>query len=640
VLAALREGQALDARGVEFDQPLLAEVLGAAERTDDDRPLLRQPDFRGARFADDASFERVVFTEGARFDGAVFGERVSFIHAQFAKRASFRHTRFGHRGDFNDSVFGHGASFAGAEFGDRMLFNRSHFDDRANFAETTWGAGPRFIGASFGARTRFDLAKFGVNARFRDAVFGRDASLRKVKFGDQPSFERASFGGETSFSNSTFGSKANFSAAEFGAGISFRAATFGAGATFRRAVLGDRAWFTNVEFGAGAAFAHATFAGRARFNLTSFGDRATFEGSSFAGEVSFERAVFHGRVTFRLATFKGTRSFGPLLVVGLLSLEQAAFLETVRVDVSAHRIRASRTRFPQGVHLRLRWSEIVLDEATFDPPAVVTFAAPFSGLNEKELVAKFELDDVRPRLTSVRRADLTGVVLADLDLRACAFAGAHNLDRVRLEGGLFARSPRGTARRQVIAEEQDWRARTPGRPARRWEAPAFTFTADNVTKPRTLPAEQIASIYRDLRRGREINGDAPGAADFYYGEMEMRRLDPARPLAERVLLVLYWLTAGYGLRATRSLIALALTIVAFALLLWKFGFDAAPKYDPPGLGRSLLFSAESTSNLFRAPRSPHFELTSWGEAMQIPLRLLGPLFFGLALVSLRGRVRR
>jgi hypothetical protein len=43
-------------------------------------------------------------------------------------------------------------------------------------------------------------------------------------------------------------------------------------------------------------------------------------------------------------------------------------------------------------------------------------------------------------------------------------------------------------------------------------------------------------------------------------------------------------------------------------------------------------------SLFRVPATP--ELTAAGEAIQRPLRLLGPLFFGLALLSLRARVKR
>jgi hypothetical protein len=38
-----------------------------------------------------------------------------------------------------------------------------------------------------------------------------------------------------------------------------------------------------------------------------------------------------------------------------------------------------------------------------------------------------------------------------------------------------------------------------------------------------LDPRQIAGLYRALRKGREDIKDEPGAADFYSGEMEMRR---------------------------------------------------------------------------------------------------------------------
>jgi hypothetical protein len=55
------------------------------------------------------------------------------------------------------------------------------------------------------------------------------------------------------------------------------------------------------------------------------------------------------------------------------------------------------------------------------------------------------------------------------------------------------------------------------------------------------------------------------------------------------------------------------------------------------LPEALLYSANSTVSLLRAPVR---ELTTTGGAMDILLRLLGPLFFGLILVSLRGRIKR
>jgi hypothetical protein len=117
--------------------------------------------------------------------------------------------------------------------------------------------------------------------------------------------------------------------------------------------------------------------------------------------------------------------------------------------------------------------------------------------------------------------------------------------------------------------------------------------------------------------------------------MEMRRLDGSKSRAERLILTLYWLVSGYGLRATRALLALALTVVVFGGLLWWLGFTPRPS-----LTRSLLFSLESTSSLFRVPETRDFSLTESGELLQVILSLLGPLFFGLMLFSLRGRLKR
>jgi hypothetical protein len=93
------------------------------------------------------------------------------------------------------------------------------------------------------------------------------------------------------------------------------------------------------------------------------------------------------------------------------------------------------------------------------------------------------------------------------------------------------------------------------------------------------------------------------------------------------------MVSGYGLRASRALLALAVTIVVGAVLLHQFGFDAGKHPD----NGTLLFALESSVSLLRAPEAT---LTPAGEVIQIVLRLAGPLFFGLALLALRGRVKR
>lgn len=163
--------------------------------------------------------------------------------------------------------------------------------------------------------------------------------------------------------------------------------------------------------------------------------------------------------------------------------------------------------------------------------------------------------------------------------------------------------------------------------------------------PKPVEAHSIATLYRELRKGREDAKDEPGASDLYYGEMEMRRAAPAprgegpatvlRWLGEHLLLSTYWLTAGYGQRASRALICLLVTVLLFGTLFWLFGFQRQPEFM-----RALLFSAASTSSLFKITELKGNPLTYGGEWLQLSIRIIGPLFFGLTLLALRSRVKR
>jgi hypothetical protein len=134
------------------------------------------------------------------------------------------------------------------------------------------------------------------------------------------------------------------------------------------------------------------------------------------------------------------------------------------------------------------------------------------------------------------------------------------------------------------------------------QLPEWRDKGDELPLPRS-----IGSIYRALRRRPEDSKDEPGAADFYSGGMEMRRA--ARP--ERIILWLYRLVSGYGLRASRALGALLITVAVFSFGLWWFGFD--PPH--PDYARALLVGVESTSSLFRVPDTPGLALTYGGEAL-------------------------
>jgi hypothetical protein len=263
----------------------------------------------------------------------------------------------------------------------------------------------------------------------------------------------------------------------------------------------------------------------------------------------------------------------------------------------------------------------------------------------------------RPQLLSVRRPNLAGLGLSNVSVADCRFAGAHNLDKLRLESDVsFAAGPSlagslagwGRQRwggREVIAEERAWRANRPGWGGRRWIAPGWPGWLDD--QPGVLDPGQIAGLYRALRKGREDVKDEPGAADFYYGEMEMRRARPrrgstpggqpaaaARGRVERGILTAYWLVSGHGLRAWRAVAGLAVVTALLAVAFHRAGFTVPPR--PASYWTSLLYAFRATLSL----TDNQVTLTAWGQLLQGVLRLTGPVLLGLALLALRGRVKR
>jgi hypothetical protein len=133
-------------------------------------------------------------------------------------------------------------------------------------------------------------------------------------------------------------------------------------------------------------------------------------------------------------------------------------------------------------------------------------------------------------------------------------------------------------------------------------------------------------LYRALRKSFEDSKNEPGAADFYYGEMECRRHSDMSSRTERVILWFYWLLSGYGQRASRALIALVLVVAVVAGLLTVLGQDF-------GMAARIAMGAV----VFRDDRT---DLTAAGEWTLLVARLLGPLLLAMAVLAIRARVKR
>jgi uncharacterized protein YjbI with pentapeptide repeats len=371
-------------------------------------------------------------------------------------------------------------------------------------------------------------------------------------------------------------------------------------AGFNRANFHGDAWFSGAHFHNMAGFSGAHFHAEAGFSGAHFHAEAEFSGATFHGDALFDETSFRGLAGFTGVSFERATQVGPLLA-RQLDLDGAVFGARVQLQIAAAAVCARRTQFPAGVHLQLRYATVVLDDAHFTAPAIIAGTPsefPELETQEQQFARCWERlppgpreSRWRPRLLSLRRADVAGLRLAEVDLRACRFADAHNLDRLRIEGApLFARTTRWRARRKTLAEEQHWRATRPGRwrpggwypracqPAGRTRRRAAF--QDPVEAPAVVEPARLAAVYRELRKGREDAKDERGAGDFYYGEMEMRRHDSTKPLAEQFVLFLYWLFSGYALRASRALLWLVGVLAVAALLRPHRGWSSPPQAGP------------------------------------------------------------
>lgn len=483
--------------------------------------------------------------------------------------------------------------------------------------------------------TQFQGASFQGGAWFGSVTFQGDASFDGATFESQARFLWATFQGDARFEGATFQGDAVFAGATFGH-------AWFAGATFQRAAIFDGATFQRD-----AGFVRVTFQRDAGFIEATFQRDAEFARATFQRDAGFNGATFQRDAEFRGATFQQARRFGPFLAYRGLHLNDVQFAQPVQIEASTIGICCRRARFAGGVQFRLRWARVVLDDTDLAAPSILAgiprlrsdvLAGPEQRIATAWQRLLAEEVSERPRLLSLQRANVAGLGLSSVELADCRFAGAHNLDQLRLEADVsFAAAPVWLRWdwRQVIAEERAWRAQRSHRSrSPRWPA----WLGD---EPVVLEAGQIAGLYRALRKGREDAKDEPGAADFYYGEMEMRRRarrdrtgEGSRGRVERGILTAYWLVSGYGLRAWRALSWLAILTAAFAVAFHLIGFTRPPQ--PDSYWTRLLYAFRATLSL----TDNEVTLTAWGKLLQALLRITGPVLLGLALLAVRGRVKR
>ncbi|MFE1947115.1 pentapeptide repeat-containing protein [Streptomyces massasporeus] len=522
---------------------------------------------------------------------------------------------------------------------------------------------------------------FGASA-FQEAQFYGDASFREAQFSGTASFHRAEFFGDAVFVDARFLGDAGFHRAQFSGDALFDEARFSGDAEFDEVQFSGEARFYVAQFSGHTSYDAAQFSGDARFYMAKFSGEARFRMSQFSGDVWLHAAQFSDDANFYGTRFAAMPQFGPVLCAREVDLSGAVFDVPVTLEIAARRVWCVRTRWESTATLRLRYAIVDLSDAVLSlPVAVIAHPAPFTVTDTAADESLLEGADSGVRVTSVGGLDAMHLVLTDIDLSDCLFSGAFHLDQLRLEGRCtFALTPTSLqrrirlsrwTRRRTLAEEHHWRAQSAGQPVptsyevpspRQWRVGPHHPNPDFAPGP-----EDVAALYRQLRKAFEDGKNEPGAADFYYGEMEMRRHDhTGTPLGERLLLWGYWLLSGYGLRALRALGWLAAAMLVTIVLLMRSGLpNDSPRQEavgtvPSGGGKVTFEISKNdpqnpTGDRFTGKRfekslnvtlnsvvfrSSGQDLTTTGTYIEMGSRVAEPVLLGLAVLAVRNRVKR
>ncbi|ASQ93361.1 pentapeptide repeat-containing protein [Streptomyces sp. 11-1-2] len=489
-------------------------------------------------------------------------------------------------------------------------------------------------------------------------------------------FSNVNFDGTAEFNEAVFEGEAWFGAAHFTSDAGFREAVFARGASFDWATVHGHALFSAVVFKGSLGFRGTRFADTASFRWTVFEDHAAFDEAVFDGDAEFNEAVFRSNAQFLLMVVKGDANFrrvvfehvaqiGPLACRQKLRLTGAVFSTAVTIEAAVQHLDCQRTHWASTAALRLRHASVDLTDAVLEyPVSIAAQTTPFIVTwHGRGVLDEDGLKKAPVRVLSLRGVDAAHLVLSDIDLSACRFAGTVHLDQLRLEGHCpLAALPHGWHRRrgvpvrwtqrQTLAEEVQWRTA-------RATARSGWILAPDPRGPVPLEPTALAPVYRALRKAFEDAKNEPGAADFYYGEMEMRRNDRHTPWAERFLLGLYWAVSGYGLRATRALGWLLAAMAATIVLMMGLGLPDTParpyspgagvigKQDPrlhaafpdrfTGARAHKAADVVINSVVFRSSGQ---DLTTAGRYTEMASRLAEPVLLALALLAVRGRVKR
>jgi uncharacterized protein YjbI with pentapeptide repeats len=374
----------------------------------------------------------------------------------------------------------------------------------------------------------------------------------------------------------------------------FRGHAFAEPADFRGARFPSRAYFEGVDFRAGANFQGAVFEqgatffdcrfAQANFSWCRFNYQAYFWRSHFEGEADFSQALIlkgpnapagflnNGEANFSWAWFGGEAKFARVRIEGpayfwatrfrsLADLSDIRFESDARFEGAPWRVCVSRLELGSLYDELVRRGVLHPDPETSDG----RFANFLGVESEEQLVRRMggalpadAVEAVRRLWTeraqpmfSDRGAWLTGVTAANPS--QVLFTGV-NLGRVRIAGSGLA---------GARFEDVEWDHRRVFGALRRRSA---AYDERECRERRDY--ETVCGFYHDLRVSYEQKNRLETAGDFYYGEMEMRRMRQPRLWRAVSLTAWFKYLSGYGENYALALAWLAAVVLVLCPALY------------------------------------------------------------------------
>lgn len=497
-------------------------------------------DFRGYRFPAGVTFRRMGFSSQALFNGAAFVASACFLGARFVQGAGFTHTQFHGGAEFGDVVFSGYVSFNAAIFSRSVSFRNAAFHKDVSFQKTQFEAKASFEAAKFRRKTEMQSITFPEEVTFQAAQFGPLSQFANLSFAEKMDCNYTRFGAVTEFNNVKAPKGCSFTAAAFRGAVTFRLCDFGE-SQFDSAVIGGTGLFHLVHFFGKSNFDSVTAKKEFAFLLVTFDEDTTFIRIRTANRCVFEKCVFKATISFEWSHFALGAEFLGGTFDGDASFRRVATDDDIRFD---------RMWVSEGCNA------IAFNEARLASSQIFD-GSGFILLRKDHIV--FDLSEARLANVTFRRW---------FPVYRCRFSGCRGLD-------------------EAVFENVDWG--TGGKRRRRgWRYRRQAFLLDDEEALKVSKGAgasdnskiaEVERLYRLLRKSHTARMDAPQTSDFYYGEMEMRRMRPDHG-RRRFWETMYWIFGGYGEVWTRPLgwfVALVLVCALF------FGLSGLRTSEPAGV---------------------------------------------------------